>query len=284
MIDLEKKKKIVVILGMARSGTSFIASWLNKCGLYLGQDLLEPDNIWNEKGFFEDKSIIKINNKIFKRTFNIIDKFLVKFNIASKVTLEDINEAKNHIKLRNSQNKQWGWKVPSTTMLWEKLWFRALKELKMSDEIFMVVCFRDYQKVIDSLMRVKYLKCKNNFFFNLHFKIFKNKYANNYLKEWIINNQEVLKVIESKQINNLIIVDTQIFLNKNEFVFRELINWGIELNYIDPQSIYEYSLMDRRVELKYCLNTNLVLKAKELELQVKEKVKLCINEIELRHA
>ncbi len=256
---------------MARSGTSFLASWLYKCGLSLGQDLLEADDIWNEKGFFEDKSIIKLNNKVFKRTFNIIDKFFVKFNIASKVIPNDKEEAKKIIVLRNSQNDQWGWKVPSTTMLWEKLWFQALKELNLTEDIFIFVCFREYQKVVDSLMRVKYLKCQKNHVFKLHFNLFKNRYANNYLREWIVNNQEILKLYNTKQLTDSIIpVNTQMVLDNSESIYKKLKDVGVEINYVDPKSIYEKTLMDRKVELSYLLESKIVNEAKLVEKQMLE--------------
>ena len=45
--------KVLVILGMHRSGTSLVANWLHDCGLHVGDRLLEG-TFANEKGYFED--------------------------------------------------------------------------------------------------------------------------------------------------------------------------------------------------------------------------------------
>ena len=53
------ESKVVIILGMGRSGTSFTANWLNKCGLYIGESFLAP-NYNNVTGFYEDIDILII--------------------------------------------------------------------------------------------------------------------------------------------------------------------------------------------------------------------------------
>ena len=57
------KKKIIIVLGMHRSGTSLIARALTAFNINLGGNLIEasPDN---PKGFWENKEIIKINDEL----------------------------------------------------------------------------------------------------------------------------------------------------------------------------------------------------------------------------
>lgn len=59
--------KLIVILGMHRSGTSTITRSLEAFGTSLGKNLLEavPGN--NEKGFFEDKDILELNDSILAK-------------------------------------------------------------------------------------------------------------------------------------------------------------------------------------------------------------------------
>jgi lipopolysaccharide biosynthesis protein len=57
------KKKIIVVTGMHRSGTSAFAKSLVAAGFYPGNDLL-PANAHNPQGFFEDAAVIKINDSV----------------------------------------------------------------------------------------------------------------------------------------------------------------------------------------------------------------------------
>jgi glycosyltransferase involved in cell wall biosynthesis len=58
-----KKKPIIVVLGMHRSGTSAIARGLEILGVSLGSNLI-PGNFDNEKGFWEDEDLVELNESI----------------------------------------------------------------------------------------------------------------------------------------------------------------------------------------------------------------------------
>jgi GT2 family glycosyltransferase len=55
-----KKKKLIVVLGMHRSGTSAVVKALSCLGVSLGDDFMPPGKD-NPKGFFEDKAINQLN-------------------------------------------------------------------------------------------------------------------------------------------------------------------------------------------------------------------------------
>lgn len=59
-------KRIVVVLGMHRSGTSAVARGLKALGVELGEHLMPPAADNNEKGFFEDIDVNALNNEILK--------------------------------------------------------------------------------------------------------------------------------------------------------------------------------------------------------------------------
>jgi len=54
-----------LILGMHRSGTSFLANCLNRCGVYLGENLLFSNGSSkdNPKGFWENEDFTKLSDK-----------------------------------------------------------------------------------------------------------------------------------------------------------------------------------------------------------------------------
>lgn len=67
------KKRVIVVLGMHRSGTSALTRGLQTLGIHLGDNLIAglPEN--NEKGFWEDAEINTLNNEIlqsFGKTWN----------------------------------------------------------------------------------------------------------------------------------------------------------------------------------------------------------------------
>lgn len=57
------RKKIIVILGMHRSGTSILSRSMRVFGASLGDHLMEPQPC-NPKGFFEDLDIYELNEKL----------------------------------------------------------------------------------------------------------------------------------------------------------------------------------------------------------------------------
>ncbi|MCC2632545.1 MAG: glycosyl transferase family 2 [Ramlibacter sp.] len=63
-------KKVVVVLGMHRSGTSAITRALETMGVQLGDHLMPPAAGNNEKGFFEDVEINAINIDLLKALDN----------------------------------------------------------------------------------------------------------------------------------------------------------------------------------------------------------------------
>ena len=59
------KQTCILVLGMHRSGTSALTGVLNMLDVYLGSELLKPQND-NVKGFYENQKIVDVNEKIFK--------------------------------------------------------------------------------------------------------------------------------------------------------------------------------------------------------------------------
>jgi len=59
-MSIDQKKRIVVIIGMHRSGTSVIARGLKVLGVTLGDNLMPPGED-NPKGYWEDLDINELN-------------------------------------------------------------------------------------------------------------------------------------------------------------------------------------------------------------------------------
>jgi len=56
-------KRLIVVLGMHRSGTSALTRWLGMAGVELGDKLLRPESD-NPTGFWEDRRIVALNDRL----------------------------------------------------------------------------------------------------------------------------------------------------------------------------------------------------------------------------
>lgn len=65
-----KPKRLIVVLGMHRSGTSVITRALQVLGVELGNNLMAPIENNNSKGFFEDNDLVALNEKILNELQN----------------------------------------------------------------------------------------------------------------------------------------------------------------------------------------------------------------------
>lgn len=56
-------RRIIVVLGMHRSGTSALAGLQQQMGVWMGDDL-SPGDDWNAKGYFEDRALVAFNERL----------------------------------------------------------------------------------------------------------------------------------------------------------------------------------------------------------------------------
>ena len=147
------KNKVLVILGMHRSGTSLTANWLQKCGLHIGDHLIGAHES-NKDGHFEDVQFCNFHEEMFK--LNGISKGALLRTPNLEITPENLNRLRSLIAQKNSQNKSWGWKDPRTCL------FVSFYNKLLPDAFYLVV-WRDIDNVVESLIRRKYneLKAKN---------------------------------------------------------------------------------------------------------------------------
>lgn len=129
------QKKVYVVLGMPRSGTSAITRSLEVLGICLGDHLIPANVRWNAKGYFEDQDIVRqVNKKVLNTLFdnwesiNILEpqQFL-------QPALEDIRaKAVQLIQDRYENKSQWGFKDPRTVRLLP-FWQSIFNELSLDE-------------------------------------------------------------------------------------------------------------------------------------------------------
>ena len=135
--------KIVVVLGMHRSGTSMIAGGLSKIGINMGKRMLgrTPSN---PLGHFEDEDFYNLNRKILDFTGG---------NWRNPPNEENILAQKDKFKKEivdlifiKNREKYWGWKDPRTSLTIQ-LYFPYLKNP------YFIVCHRQAKAVAESLLQ-----------------------------------------------------------------------------------------------------------------------------------
>jgi hypothetical protein len=140
----------VVVLGMHRSGTSFLVRALNLAGLWLGgEDELHTiagrAKIGNPKGNYENREGIAINDAILKRSggswYNPPKQLVTNTDDAARI----IALCNVLAKERPDGYPRWGWKDPRTVLTLD-IWLHALKS-----NIFIVSSYRHPSAVAKSL-------------------------------------------------------------------------------------------------------------------------------------
>ena len=114
-IEVNMSKRVFVVLGMSRSGTSAIARSMSAMGIDLGQKLIAANEI-NPKGFFEDEEILYDVNR---GVANLLDNPWISTDLFARQPLEankQLCEYKKHalklLKSRFSSTNNWGFKDP----------------------------------------------------------------------------------------------------------------------------------------------------------------------------
>lgn len=112
--------RALVITGMHRSGTSLVASLIERAGVHLGAQLIAPRDQDNPRGFFEDAEFVRFHEDALRaRKKNI----LVARDFSFHATDAETARARAIIAARSAY-PLWGWKDPRTALclnFWDAL-------------------------------------------------------------------------------------------------------------------------------------------------------------------
>lgn len=261
---ITENKKPLIVLGMHRSGTSLLASWLHCCGLNLGENMLGAGN-GNSEGHFEDLDIFSLHESILSyngKKYLIDDDTPLIFN-------ENIFGKAKQIYNERKNNTCWGWKEPRTCLMME-LWDQLIPEYTS------LVVFREYTQVVDSIIRRKQKTGKTaveRAAMNAKYHLFRNKAANRILKSWIAYNKNILKHLKTKANENYLVIgeskipqiDYQLYLHLRQ-------DWNYrKLKYVPFSKVFKPELLKRQTA-DYNFDYQLLKEAEQImnELNVYE--------------
>lgn len=141
----------LIVTGMHRSGTSFVAELFKSAGVHIG-DRLFPGDIGNPRGYFEDEDILTLQRNMLAKA---CPPGVVGWPDWGWTETEELNESlwaadaatMKDLAAKRNKHKLWGWKDPRTTLLLEQ-WLRVLPEARY---LFVV---REPWKVAASVQRL----------------------------------------------------------------------------------------------------------------------------------
>lgn len=133
----------LLIVGMHRSGTSYLGSLFSAAGVHLGDTLLGRHH-GNVKGHFEDEDLLHFHERCLGAHGLGTEGYATTDRIVVPERLRQ--EALRLVASRRERGTLWGWKEPRTTLFLD-FWEGILPEAKF------VFVFRRPWEVVDSLFR-----------------------------------------------------------------------------------------------------------------------------------
>lgn len=265
------QKRTLIIAGMHRSGTSLIAHWLTKCGMQLGEKLVEPGP-GNPDGHFEDVEFLKMHEEILAS--NNLPKTGLTDGRVDAFSIYEKEKVKSVIRVKQQLYDQWGWKDPRTCMFLD-----VYKEL-IPDACYLVI-MRDYRAVTSSLLRRefkivdrKYLGRK--YLSRLVWLIFRRASRRNsfyrinteaYLKVWINYTSDILACIKKLAPEAFVVVNYDMLSKEDTCVFGHLQNkWNFSLTYSKFKDVFKENLIGQDIDIDpYITDKSLLSQAKQLQ-------------------
>jgi hypothetical protein len=136
--------KIILVLGMHRSGTSLAAQLIAKWGAYMGKELM-PANKYNEYGYWEYNPLVDFHEKLLKKTNN--KWYAPSWEIDAKKLLNEFgDEARQLVRDMDEGGDIWCWKDPRMPLFLD-FW----KEILAGREIVYILSSRQPQNIAGSL-------------------------------------------------------------------------------------------------------------------------------------
>lgn len=146
------KKRVIVVLGMHRSGTSAITSGLQVLGVDLGPELMPGVEGDNDKGFFEDLGCNRINERILEKLGSAWDSVaeVPEAALNGDDLADEYNDAIALLRERLAGSEVFAFKDPRTVNLLP-FWQRVFDELRLDQHYLLIV--RNPRSVADSLAK-----------------------------------------------------------------------------------------------------------------------------------
>ena len=155
--------KLVVVLGMHRSGTSVITKALECVGVELGNNLMEAAIGDNDLGFFEDLEIVDFNDQLLaecnKNWYS--SEIIQNYDVENLIRRGYLIRAVEMMRRKLNNKKCFGYKDPRTAKLlpfWSKVYEAA------NFDTYFILALRNPLNVIRSLQQRDGIECEHAYY------------------------------------------------------------------------------------------------------------------------
>lgn len=274
-----KQSRAIVITGMHRSGTSLLAQWLYKCGLHVGDKLLGA-SVGNREGHYEDIDFLNFHKQVLTRSGLHFNGLVTE--MPESLNEREIKQINAIVASKRSRHALWGWKEPRTCL------FLDVYRHHLPDAVYLIV-IRDYMTVASSLISRIYRRTENKYaaikginkwiWVLLKQKRRKhwlqNKWAEHFLKTWLLYNREIKKLIQTLPEKQFMVVDQNCLLQHSKAIFDEMQNrWQLsDLQFTAYHQLFKQKLQSPVLDLApFIKNKALIKEAEDLQNWLQEYV------------
>jgi hypothetical protein len=218
------------ITGMHRSGTSLVASWLQRCGLPIDDGRLLGPGIGNLHGHFEDHDFYDIARASVTRqhgSWRVVKPGALRFDAA------ELAQARALLAARDQRFELWGWKDPRALLFFEQ-WKQLAPGLKA------LVLWRPCTEVVQSLCKRAAADRTNP-----DFAISAYQAA----RVWRAYNQAALEIKRAHPQDVLLVSLRQVLLNDGKVIAHLQKVWGLKLSHAPIAEVQDQALLQSRSSL-----------------------------------
>ncbi|MEM6483422.1 MAG: hypothetical protein AAF662_00340 [Pseudomonadota bacterium] len=142
--------RATIVLGMHRSGTSAIAGLLSETGVTMGRRLFTAQRGVNDKGFYENAAVVKLNERILDRANHAWDQPTILREEDLERSAPGDTACVDLLTDEYAGIAHWGIKDPRMCLTLP-LWRAAISEL--ADEVQYLLCLRSPAEVAASICK-----------------------------------------------------------------------------------------------------------------------------------
>ena len=224
----------IAILGMHRSGTSFLASLLERSGVHIGSALLTED--WsNPAGHFENLDFLNFHEALLQA--HGVD-YLVDHDVHWQFT-EAHDARAQALAAQHRSRPLWGWKDPRTCLFLE-FWRTILPEMRS------IAIYRHYLPVIQSLLTREYyrfLSQQSRFLKPIGKWLFERRHLRTlthaFLRTWMHYNQMILREMLAHP-SHTFVLSFDWLVESETLPYAELASMGFDLQPVSSSARQGY--------------------------------------------
>jgi len=265
------KKTCLFILSPHRSGSSALSGVLSQNGIFFGSNLLSPA-FDNSKGFFENPSIVKLNDDILHSLgYNWYEfEDLPECWWLDKKYTVFINRALRIISSDYTDQKLIGIKDPRISLLYP--FWQYITHNLLEYKIETIMLLRNANSVVQSLVKRNNFTEAHSLFITLQYTLCILKYCNG-IRPFVILFDDLFSNFD-KELDglantlNLIKPLSKAFLDETMIEHTEQFNDQVDPNYVLLYSILEFALSQRNSQNRL----NLDISSAEIDILYKRKL------------